>query len=234
MNKKYNFLVKPFWVFSHIFVLSVSIGMLFLSVWQFQRLAERKEINESLSSNISSDSIDYTDIDNSDLNDEYLKVNVKGKILDSDFIRIISKTNNGMTGQHVIALLKTDNDELMFVNRGFIEGEPETVAEVNDSDFVGYLRLTQEKGFFGLTDDLNSDYAPRVDINSLGKRLDNQSKLSPYWLQLESPSNDVVALEAPEISEGSHLSYAIQWIIFSILTMIFYIAILYRKIKSLS
>lgn len=211
---------------------------LFLSAWQFNRLSEKRLDNQNIISKTSLErkEVEIVLAEGSDL--EYLPVKAKLEIVEDDLIRIVNRSNSGVAGEHVAALARMESGNYILLNRGFVplNSDPFTSIEGQEVIVEGWLRNSVEKELFGVIDNLDESQAPRFDIDAISKRLTSDIDLADYWLQIETidgiESNVLPdPIDLPELDEGSHFSYAIQWIIFALLTMVFYYLILRRKAK---
>ena len=100
----------------------------------------------------------------------------------------------------------------------------------------GLVQETQTRGLFGATDPSEghlSDLA-RVDVARLQKQV--PYPLYPVWVQLQTTQPAQVGepevLPEPVLDEGPHLSYAVQWFIFSTIALVGYPLILRRSARN--
>jgi cytochrome oxidase assembly protein ShyY1 len=101
----------------------------------------------------------------------------------------------------------------------------------------GLVQETQTRGTFGPTDpsDGRLSNIARVDVARLQKQV--SYALYPVYVQLTSsqpgqtgPEPEV--LPEPVLDEGPHLSYAVQWFIFSTIAIVGYPLILRRSARN--
>ena len=233
---RWNFTRKPFWVFTHILVLSIVVLFVILSLWQFKRLDERKAINSLIEDRAYGEGLSFVEALSKSDGFEYLRVEGQVEFVEDDVVRVVNRSQGGAAGEHVVALAEFESGQRILANRGFVPLGTESVSPPPSGTLKveGWLRESVEQELFGVTDSLETNQAPRFDINAISARLEDSSNIAPVWLQLESFSGrdtsilpDPVPL--PELSEGSHFSYAIQWLIFAFLTILFYGAILKKN-----
>lgn len=254
MSSKWAFCRSPFWIFSHVFVLASAVLFVVLGLWQFDRLDERRAFNSGI---LNAQAAPTTEVAGSDLDEqlaEWTSVEIAAKTIDSDFIRVVNRTRGGVPGEHVIALVEVDETQV-FLNRGFVPRQAQ-IGGLPDQFFAtGRVRQSVDKGFFDVADAGDPDIAPRLNVEALSQRLDLDASseipaelaeslgievpgVAPVWIQLATIENSTPALPTtlglPEISEGSHFSYAIQWLVFAGLTPLFYILILRRRSNKIS
>jgi cytochrome oxidase assembly protein ShyY1 len=103
----------------------------------------------------------------------------------------------------------------------------------------GYLRTSQKRTFLSAVDsnDPTTTEFHRLDVNLLAKRIDQPSL--PMYIQLmeETPALSSpwpAPTQLPELTEGSHFSYAMQWWFFSLVSLTGWIVVSRRALKSQS
>jgi cytochrome oxidase assembly protein ShyY1 len=102
---------------------------------------------------------------------------------------------------------------------------------------TGLLQETQTKELFGATDPSTgrlTDMA-RVDVARMQQQI--PYPVIPAWVQLQTqqppqPGPEPELIAAPVLDDGPHLSYAVQWFIFSIIAIFGYPMILRRTARN--
>ena len=238
---------RPFWLFSHIFAASVITLFLFLGFWQLDRLGLRKEQNETIVARTDESPALVDELLDEPLDElEFRRVADTGRFIDGDVVRIGSQTKDGSAGDHVVGLVELSDGTRLLVNRGFVplaaldQLEPPADQEI---PIVGWVRLSQTKeGVFGAADgQATAERLPRFNVATIGDRVEGD--VAPVWVLLNDAaltedSDQVGEVDAfptplalPPLSEGNHLSYAVQWFIFALLGVAFYVALI-RRIAS--
>lgn len=172
------------------------------------------------------------------------RVTATGTYVAEDTVVVENRSYNGVSGAWVLTPLRLDDGTAVLVNRGFIgfdrDGDisppppPAGVVEVE-----GLVQASQERGRFGATDPEEGrlEVLARVDLPRFAAQVD-YPVLPAYVQRLASEPEEaepgegepaLVALGPPELTEGSHLSYAIQWFIFSTIALVGY-PLLLRKV----
>ncbi len=235
---------RPFWLFSHIFAVSVVVLFIFLGFWQLDRLGLRKEQNETIvarTDEAPASVSELLDIPRGEV--EFRRVADTGRFIDGDVVRIGSQTKDGTAGDHVVGLVELSDGTQILVNRGFVPLAALDQLELppdQEIPIVGWVRVSQSKeGLFGAADgQTEAERLPRFNVETIDDRVEGE--VAPIWLLLNddaitdgsAASSEVVAfptpLALPPLSEGSHLSYAVQWFIFAVLGSAFYVALLRR------
>jgi len=208
-----------------------------LSLWQFDRLSEKKEQNRLVETISNNEPAALDSLEGVNALEEFSPIEDSVTIVNNDLIRVVNRSLNGQAGEHVVALAKTDSGFHVLLNRGFVALNTDLTEDFAlDKKILieGWIRNSVEKDTFGVQDSLSPEQAPRFDVDAISKRLDPEIELAQVWVQLKenetiSKNSIPTPVDLPERTEGSHLSYAMQWLIFSLLTLIFYYFILKRK-----
>lgn len=234
----WGFATRPFWVLSHLFAVSVVALFVVLGFWQLDRMEERRAENVLISSRTAEvpliiESTNAAARPDGDV--DFRRASAFGTVIAPDVARITNRSQGGVAGEYIVALLELDDGTVLAVNRGFIPIN--TKVEVADLpvgaiEMSGWLRdSVAPEGWFAVADLGEGRLMPRFDTSALSGRIDQP--LPPYFLQL-APDGEAVSqfpdpVSLPELSEGPHLSYAVQWFIFATLGTAFYLAVVRRR-----
>ena len=227
-------LIKPRWIALTLFLLILIYLFIQLSNWQFDRYDQRVLRNEStnVALSLAPKKIDST----SQMTNlkQWEKVELIGNYL-SDQSKLVRKQyleNN--LGFWVITPFKIQNGENILVNRGWIpigssasSNQSIPLAPVGTVNLEGYLQpfnesITQPK-------DLPLSQVNTIDYNYFESEIANN-----FYVQLAKSSpmdNQVAIIPLPELSNGPHFSYAIQWILFALLLPIGWYVLLKNETK---
>lgn len=230
----WSFARRPFWIFSHFFVAAMVVLMVNLGFWQLRRLDERQALNARVAEVIDQQAVALTTAGDIDDLDEYHRVTVSGSWLDGDFVRIINRSQDGLAGEYVVGLLEFDDGSVLVVNRGFVTLTDERPVPVpaGQVEFDGWVRPSIGRNPFGPQDTGDTNLMPSLDTEGVAERLGRD--VPSQWVQAApapeqsvSPVPEPVPL--PPVNDGPHLGYAVQWFTFSLLTVLFYGAMLRRR-----
>lgn len=231
----YRFLLRPKWIAFHLLVVAGIVAMINLGFWQLRRLDEKQAFNaviearynagpqplDDLLGRVASD--DPTADGFADI--EWYPATVTGTYLPDLEFRVTNRSQHGRPGENIVTPLRIDDGRVLLVNRGFVPLRIETAPPPPDGEVsvIGRVRRHQEKGFGQASDATEGpvEYMQRFDIPNIDRRMDVD--LEPVYVNVISsqPSNRTDAglpepVIAPELGEGNHLSYAVQWFIFSV------------------
>jgi surfeit locus 1 family protein len=217
------FLMRPRWLAFHVLVFGSIALMIWLGLWQLDRLDERREFNAVVAERIDQAPVPFEQLLPTAQSDpeavEWRQVVVAGSYLD-DQIVWFNRSQEGLAGDNVLAAL-ADGDTTVVVNRGFIPlGTPVPPAPAGTVEVLGRVRIPAERPLGGLTDRADGPVSEvrRVDLDLLDDQLPGE--LAPVYLDLIGSVPNVTAADpapvpAPMLDDGPHLSYAVQWFIFA-------------------
>ena len=240
----YRFLFRPKWLLFHAVVVAGIVAMIAAGFWQLQRLDERKDFNQRVIERSQSEPVELRSVldqlDDGTLSfdaAEWLPVSIRGTYL-PDQVLNFNKSQGGRAGDNVLTAMVTNDGDTVVVNRGFIPlGIEVPAAPMVEVEGVGYVRLTEERQRGGVTD--ADDGQPlvetrRVDIPRLAEQLPGE--VAPVFVQLIAADppisvGDPEPVVLPELGNGPHLSYAIQWFIFALCVAIGWVLAVRRSVR---
>jgi cytochrome oxidase assembly protein ShyY1 len=241
-GSKYRFLLSPKWIAFHVLVVVVVVAMINLAFWQLRRLDERREFNSAVRANANQPIASFGDIDTATAQPstvEWRRVRVSGSFVPDHQFLVVNRSQNGATGRNVVDALQLDDGSLLLVNRGFVpEADDVPPVPKGPVEVIGRLRVSERRATGQTADEGTGPLTEirRVDIDVLSKQFD--ASVQPMYLeQLESNPPDDASLQpivAPTLDEGPHLSYTIQWFIFSICVMVGWVLAVRRSIATRS
>ncbi len=258
-KQSYRFASRPRWILSHLFVLGMVVLMVNLGFWQLRRLHEKQAHNRVVTTRTAEAPAPVTDVLRADdgfgsaglakaRRVEFRQVTAAGTYRADQEVLVRGRSLNGAPGSWVLTPLQLDDGTALVVNRGWIpnDGSKQAVpasfaAPSGRIEVTGLLQTTETRGSFGATDPPTGTLTnlARADLARLQRQV--PEKLIPAYAQLErqrpapgDPQRSPTLLPAPELSEGPHLSYAIQWFTFSLMAVVAYAFILRRNARERS
>ena len=222
--RMYRFLLRPKWIAFTLGMVLLIVTMVNLGLWQLRRLDQREKVNAAVEQRYDRPPRDLDDVltpgaDPDEL--EWLPVVAVGTYRPEGTIRIVNRSQNGFAGDNIVVPLDLGDGRVLLVNRGFVRLDEEAPAPPSgEVEVTGRLRPSQERRFGQLSDPAEGTLtdAQRVDIPRLQQQVDEEV-VGMYIDAFASVPADSPMLEPvvkPDLSEGSHLSYAVQWFIFSV------------------
>jgi len=252
--RDFRFLLRPRWLFGTLAVIVAAAVMVNLGLWQVRRLNQRMERNHTIEARIHAPAEPLTqalaryDIGaalNAPTAAAYRHVRVSGRYDAADEVLLRSRSEGGHPGFHVLTPLMLANGKALLVDRGWVpytDSDPPVPAAAPPSGEVsrtGLLRRPEPEpsGIF-------KSISPQDPVTGPLKKTfyANPARLQPQfrvplvgaYLQLatQTPAQTgelPVTPHPPVLSNGPHLSYAIQWFSFTLITVIGYGAVLWRR-----
>ncbi len=244
---RYRFALRPRWILSHLLVLLLVVTMVELGFWQLRRLHGRRDANASIerAEHMPAVPIDTlvppgasTDTGSSIA---FRQVSATGTYDTSNEIIIRSRSLNEQPGVWVATPLRLAGGGAVIVMRGFLPSQGTLEAVPADAEppsgtvtVTGLAQSTQTRGSFGPTDPADGKLTTmaRVDLARMAKQL--PYPIVPSWVQLSTQTPAQAGtyptpIPPPTLDDGPHLSYAVQWFIFTAIALIGYPLILRRK-----
>lgn len=224
----------------HVGCVGLVVLMVNLSAWQFRRLDERRAFNESVVSRSDLDTVDVLALDDGPGTDvssiEWRSAGARGTYIGDEQVVLLNRSQGGVAGIDVVTPMLLDNGTVLMVNRGFLP----LAAVVPDAptgtvEIIGTVRGFEEprSGQAGDPPGERTEFF-RLDRQRIDDQID--LPLLPFVLEMRisSPADDAMLspVAAPSPGEGPHLSYAIQWIIFSAAVVIGWVLAVRRSIAA--
>ena len=229
----------------NIAVLLAVAAMVTAGFWQLHRLSERRDRNSIVTSRSEMPIVEIQELvdadDSYDLGGEieFRPIRATGVYQPADEVLIRNRTLQGSAGYWVLTPLRLDVGTAVAVNRGWIPhgvGTGTTPADfgppAGEVEVVGLLRATVTAAGLQQADPSRGVLAEmaRPDLARYAQQLDVD--LLPVYVQLQAQSPPVdslpIPIPPPDLGEGSHLAYAVQWFVFATIAAIGYPLILRR------
>lgn len=239
-------------LFSRRFILPtivVLLGMALLArlgFWQLDRLDQRRAENSILTIALEQPPLELTSdgiADGVSVADVSLTGNqqaiARGTFdFDVQVVLRLQLNEEGRTGVHLLTPLLLDGESgesqtAVLIDRGWIpeEDQADYNAPMGETAVYGYLAAAKPQ--------LEPNSAPqtewyRVDVEAIAAQLP-YDLLPFYVVQLndEQSAADLLPIRGKlevDLSDGPHLSYAMQWFLFSLTLAIVYVAFVYKQV----
>ncbi len=237
----YRFLFSPRWLGFHLLVIVGIVTMINLGFWQLRRLDERKAFNAQVSERIADppaplDDVLQTGTDPDSV--EWRSVTARGTYVPAEQFLVVNRSQDGIGGTMVVTPLQLADGRLLLVERGFMPGTtPPPAAPAGTVDVAGRLRPSEERRTGQLSDPKEGELqeAQRLDIDRLAPQLDGQPV--PMFIELTAsrpaePTPFPAPVTLPELTNGPHLSYAVQWFTFSVAVVVGWVLAVRKSLKT--
>lgn len=231
----------PRWVALAVLVVTLVIAFVNLGYWQLDRLEQRRERNEAVAVHENAPVLEWSEVFGPEITeaDQWQRVRVSG-VFDGEHQFVVRyRSNNGQSGYEILTPLRTEDGRHLLVNRGFgvrpsDQDFPTTAppAPTGQVTIVGHVRRN-ERG----------PENAAVPVNGLVRLINSDAiaQALPYplvngyvgVLELTPPSGgDLVPVMPPELTEGNHLSYAVQWFMFSAMAAVGLVVLIRSDIRA--
>ena len=199
-----------------------------LGTWQLYRLQWKLEIINEITIGLKSRPVEYSNL----IKKNYYRVNAKGKFNFDQQIYLYSLNDSGKPGYDVITPFKTDKNENVLINRGWISKELKGSQTINlqkgaEQKVVGFLRKIYKPNMFKPANDIVDNVWFSINLDDIREFTGKQFNEFVIFLeddQVKTPLPKKISVDVP----NNHLKYAITWYAISISIIFYY---LYFRIK---
>ena len=224
----WRFLLSRRWALFALVVVGLVAGTIWLGNWQFDRLTERKGDNAVIRANETKDPALVGDVLASgravDEDDEWRLVEATGTYAPEESVVVRYRTRDGVAGIDVVVPLVTADGPALLVDRGWVETEPSGTDRGDVPDppsgevtVTGWVRADGTGDSTGVTD--RSTRA--VSSEKIGAALGRDVYGGFVELRSENgePAEGLEPVELPELNNGPHFFYGLQWWFFGVLAV---------------
>jgi cytochrome oxidase assembly protein ShyY1 len=234
-----RFLLSRRWGLFAVAIVVVAFATWWLGQWQFDRLADRKERNEVVRANEDGDPVPVEDVlaPGQDVADdhEWLIVTATGTYDTDDTVIVRYRTRDGVSGVDVVVPLVTASGPAVIVDRGWMptasQGD-EVRADVPEPPsgqvtITGWLRA-DGTGDSTAVHDLSTR---AISSTAIGDALDREVYGGFVELRSEDPpaATELEQVELPELDNGPHFFYGLQWWFFGVLAVFGFFYLMYDE-----
>jgi cytochrome oxidase assembly protein ShyY1 len=208
----FRFLLRPKWIAFTLLIILAIVGMMWAGFWQWSRHDQRDAFNARIRERAGEPAVPATEwLDDADAG-EFRSVTAKGTYGETT----LTAPTDG--GYWVVTPMKLDSGETVLVNRGRLpttKSVPETPT--GEVTLEGRLRRPAKA-------------IAALDIEGAAQPLLIEAQTST-----PSDSGDLTPEPFPDLENGPpHLSYAVQWWIFSACALIGWILVVRRQARPAS
>jgi cytochrome oxidase assembly protein ShyY1 len=236
--------LTPTWLGFHTLVVVGVVVMTWLGFWQLNRLDDRQAFNATVITRTEQPPRDVTSVLQSadtgvDL--EWTPVTLEGRWLPDHQVLVINRSQGGVAGRNVVTPVQLSDGTVIAVTRGFVSLTQQPPPVPGDAVRLrGLLRPSEQRSFGGVSDPSTGRLAElqRLDLERLRTQLppDVAPRLALWSVSLEGSDPPqpapLVPVPRPTLSEGTHLSYAVQWFVFALCAVVGWVFAMRRSIMS--
>lgn len=236
---RYRFLLSRHWLGMLALALAVAAACVLLGRWQLHRLEHKRAVNHLVSSNTAAAPVAASALLRVDHGPGpgrlWRRVVATGHYDTGHTLLVRNRPLEGAFGYYVLVPFVTDQGPALLVNRGWVEyGEnastpPKVPAAPSGTVTVTALvRATEPRSTTGTPP---PGQVTRIDVSEIRKAL-------PYPVyggfgqlarERPAPRHAPAKLPLPELSEGPHLAYMVQWWLFAVTALGAYVVFARRE-----
>ena len=216
------------WLLFAAVVVLMAVGAWRLGEWQFERLHDREQRNEWTRTNLQAEPAPVEDVlsvsDGVDPDQEWLRVRASGVYDAQATVVVRYQTRDGDSGVDLVTPLVLEDGTALLLNRGWLAtansgSMPDDLPAPPEGevDVVGWVRADATGRGIEVVD--GSTRA--VSSREIGEALERPVYRGYLEAETENPAPDVPLerVELPDLGEGPHFFYGLQWWFFGALAV---------------
>ena len=216
------------------------IGCLYAAQWQFGRGQIQADTNKIISANLAKPPLQMVELANLDsVANQWRTVSIKGNFSGNHQELVRNRYYEGQFGFEVLTLFTAITGENFWVDRGWVAARPSaSTPPIVPKPPGGVVDISARIRSENLSRQLQGSFFVTKSTNPKPKSIAKIQGIDaqPYYLDL-LPSLDgkitpLTIIELPELSNGPHFAYALQWLAFAVLAL-FGRILLFRESKRL-
>ena len=227
-------------VFQSLVALALIFGCLFAAQCQLERGQSQADNNSIIKANLMKQPLDSNSLQELDaVANQWRKIIISGKFRNEHQELVRNRYHEGQFGFEVLTLFQALDGENFWIDRGWVAAGPNAstppkVPALIAEQVTIEARIRSENLSRQLQGSFFVTKTQSVKPESIAKIQGVDA--APYYLDLLDSTNHVVKplteIELPELSNGPHFAYALQWLAFAVLVLIGRI-LLFRETKRL-
>ena len=228
-----RFLVSRRWVLFAIAVAVAAYGAWLLGEWQFHRLADRKASNAIVERNTTAPASPVSDVlapgRPVDAADEWRVVNATGTYVPEDTVIVRYRTRDGASGADVVVPLVTPEGAALLVDRGWMATDNTATEPVDppapppdEVTVTGWVRVDATGDSTAVSSTGGALSTRAISSDRIGEAIDREVYGGFVDLKSEDPAPEtpLERAELPELDNGPHFFYGLQWWFFGVLAVV--------------
>ena len=198
---------------------------LWAAQWQYHRGVDRHARNNLIVEQSRLPEVRLSELTGNIDSFEWRKITIQGSFDDENQILLRNRYSEGVYGFEQLTLFEFDARKI-WVDRGWIKAGsnatiPPQLQKTNENivNITGRLRLDSslpQGKFFAVSNNAERDLVSQLDAR---KGIQTEDFYVDLISVSDTSMNPDVAVELPELSDGPHMAYALQWIFFAALTI---------------
>jgi cytochrome oxidase assembly protein ShyY1 len=227
---RYRFAWSPRWIAGHLIVLGLCVAMVNLGLWQLRRLDEKQDRRDTVRAQLAAAPVPLSALADPQ---PFQHVSVHGEYDGGATLLIANRSYQGQAGYEVVTpLVPADGGAPVLVDRGWLPLSPVPdrlpplpPAPAGLVTVVGFV--DRQPG-----DAVVWDTGASTDGSLVRGGLPSRTTVQLAGQEPPLADDQPVLLEEPDTGLGPHLSYALQWFVFTAMLLVFW-PLLIRRSASL-
>ncbi len=234
----FRFLLSRRWILFALIVVALAYATWWLGEWQFRRLEDRKAENAVVRANEHRAVAPVGDVlrpgADPSASDEWRVVSARGTYEPGETVVVRYRNRDGAQGVDVVVPLVTADGTALLVDRGWLETDPSgtdrgEIPAPPDGEVAvtGYVR-DNGRGDSTRVDDLSTR---AINSDEIGAAIGRPVYGGFVELRSEDPeaATPLEPVELPELDNGPHFFYGLQWWFFGLLAVFGFCYLLYDE-----
>jgi surfeit locus 1 family protein len=235
----FRFLLKPRWIALGIFAVVMSVLCVRLGFWQLDRLHGRRFYNHLFEQGMTTPPQPVQSLLDGRGSGTllYQHASATGTYDTAHEMILYGRMQDDQPGNHVLTPLRLPDGRAVIIDRGWVPFDMDAPPVAAATPPTGTVTVT------GLLDPSVTDDSPHagdsttyahVDLNRMGAQL--PYPVLPYYIQLQQQSPAQTATlpvppPAPELDDGPHLGYALQWFSFATIAALGFLLLVVKEVR---
>lgn len=224
----WRFLLSRRWVLFFVTILVVGYATWWLGEWQFGRLDDRRDRNAVIEANENEPPAPVAEVlapgDDVGAAEEYRMVTATGEYDAADTIVVRYRTRDGVGGVDAVVPLVTESGTALLVDRGWVATDNRAISPdelpappAGEVTITGWVRADGS----GDSTEVTDRSVRAISSDAIGAALDREVYGGFVELRSEDPEPEEPLEPAPEpeLDEGPHFFYGLQWWFFGVLAL---------------
>ncbi len=239
--RSFRFLLSRRWLLFGLAVVLLAWAAWWLGEWQFHRLEDRKERNSVVRANEDKPPAPVADVlapgQEVGGDEEWRVITATGTYDASDTVIVRYRTRDGSSGVDVVVPLETAAGTALLVDRGWLQTQGSTIPGPDDVPpppqgevtITGWVRADGT----GSSIEVADQSTRAISSVAIGEALDRQVYGGFVELRSEDPEPEqaLEPVELPELDNGPHFFYGLQWWFFGVLAIFGFCYLAYDEWK---
>jgi cytochrome oxidase assembly protein ShyY1 len=237
---KLRFLLSRRWIVFALVVVGLAWVAWRLGEWQFHRLDDRQDRNAIIERNEKTGAAPVTDVmapgREVSEGDEWRIVEATGTYAVEDTVIVRYRTRDGEAGVDVVVPLELSDGTSLLVDRGWYATDNRGASTTDvpappdgDVTITGWVRRDAE----GDSTEVTDQSTRAVDSTQIGDAVGRE--VLGGWVDLRSespePATALLPVELPELDNGPHFFYGLQWWFFGALAIFGFFFLIYDELR---